>query len=160
MRISGSWGPYVQFIRPRDAGPLLTSTAGLGIIFLSFFDLITFSSYNSFLPTCYSRFVADTWLPNMKFTCRFNFSRFPIRLQHRAVQLAVEHSLEMLFLFPIDTTVCMRRLIQPLDSNIKSVFKVPGIREVILVLVYMWDLILKPHYNFEDHSRISVTEAV
>jgi len=47
------------------------------------------------------------WLPNMKFDCRFVFSRLPLRLQHRAIELADENSLGD-FLFPTSATVCLR----------------------------------------------------
>jgi len=63
------------------------------------------------------------WIANMKFDCRFNFSRLPLRLQHRAVELAEENSLGD-FLFPTPETVCSRDSpIIPLDqlSDIKYV---------------------------------------
>ena len=49
----------------------------------------------------------EMWIPNMKFDCRFVFSRLPLRLQHRAVELAFENSLSN-FLFPTPETVCTR----------------------------------------------------
>lgn len=66
------------------------------------------------------------WLPNMKFDCRFVFSRLPLRLQHRAVELADENSLEK-FLFPTSMTACSRENpIIPLDQlgDIKYVIAV------------------------------------
>ncbi|ELU10411.1 hypothetical protein CAPTEDRAFT_205801 [Capitella teleta] len=39
------------------------------------------------------------FLPNMKFAVRFVVNRYPLRMQHRAVQLAVEHNC-MPWLFP------------------------------------------------------------
>lgn len=33
------------------------------------------------------------FIANMKFNVEFSFNRFPLRLQHRAVQLAAEHGL-------------------------------------------------------------------
>ena len=62
-----------------------------------------------------------TWVANMKFDCRFVFSRLPQRLQHRAVKLAYENSLGE-FLFPTSATACNRSIpIIPLDrlSDIK-----------------------------------------
>jgi len=57
----------------------------------------------------------DMWVPNMKFDCRFVFCRLPLRLQHRAVELAFENSLGD-FLFPTAATVCSRDSpIIPLD---------------------------------------------
>ena len=77
------------------------------------------------------------WIANMKFDCRFVFSRLPLRLQHRAVELAYENSLEH-FLFPTSATVCRRtNPIIPLDqlSDIKYVKQVcifVGLFSVIL----------------------------
>ena len=56
------------------------------------------------------------WIANMKFDCRFVFSRLAVRLQHRAVELAYENSLDD-FLFPTSATVCSRAdTIIPLDK--------------------------------------------
>ena len=58
----------------------------------------------------------NMWLPNMKFDCRFVFSRLPLRLQHRAVELADENSLGD-FLFPTSETACSRRSpVIPMDQ--------------------------------------------
>ena len=47
------------------------------------------------------------YVPGMKFDVRFTFSRFPLKLQHRAVQLAAERSLGNI-LFPTALTCCKR----------------------------------------------------
>ena len=104
-----------------------------------------------YIPGNYSMFVCDveillhtcrlmhTWIANMKFDCRFVFSRLPLRLQHRAVELAYENSLGD-FLFPTSKTICSRtNPIIPLDqltdikyvkNNITVSFcsKVPALR--------------------------------
>ena len=65
----------------------------------------------------------------MKFDCRFVFSRLPLRLQHRAVELAYENSLDD-FLFPTSATACSRTdTIIPLD-------KLGDIKYVKRVLLY------------------------
>jgi len=67
----------------------------------------------------------EMWLPNMKFGCRFVFSRLPVRLQHRAVELADENSLGN-FLFPTPETICSRETpVIPMDQlrDIKYVNK-------------------------------------
>jgi len=66
------------------------------------------------LPSFYCRLM-KSWITNMKFDCRFVFSRLPLRLQHRAVKLAFENSLND-FLFPTSATVCSRADIIPLDK--------------------------------------------
>lgn len=52
---------------------------------------------------------------HMKFEVHFTVNRFPLRMQHRAVQLACEHSLDTV-LFPTASTVATRGIIQPLDA--------------------------------------------
>jgi len=67
----------------------------------------------------------DMWIAKMKFDCRFVFSRLPLRLQHRAVELANEHSLGD-FLFPKPATVCNRA------SSIIPLEKLDNIKYVVL----------------------------
>lgn len=49
----------------------------------------------------FSRKLLQKFVNNMKFDVEFNINRFPLRLQHRAVELAVQHALGNV-LFPSD----------------------------------------------------------
>ncbi|KAI7807754.1 putative helicase mov-10-B.1 [Triplophysa rosa] len=52
----------------------------------------------------FSKKLLQRFLPNMKFDVEFNINRFPIKLQHRAVQLAAHHGLGGV-LFPTDHNI-------------------------------------------------------
>ncbi|KAA0712698.1 putative helicase mov-10-B.1 [Triplophysa tibetana] len=52
----------------------------------------------------FSRKLLQRFLPNMKFDVEFNINRYPIKLQHRAVQLAAQHGLGGV-LFPTDHNI-------------------------------------------------------
>ncbi|XP_066519855.1 putative helicase mov-10-B.1 isoform X2 [Hoplias malabaricus] len=49
----------------------------------------------------FSKKLVQNFIPNMKFDVEFSFNRFPLKLQHRAVDLAVQHRLGNV-LFPSD----------------------------------------------------------
>ncbi|XP_060724073.1 putative helicase mov-10-B.1 [Tachysurus vachellii] len=52
----------------------------------------------------FSKKLVQKFIANMKFNVEFSFNRFPLKLQHRAVQLAAKHSLGDV-LFPIHNGV-------------------------------------------------------
>ncbi|XP_071082763.1 putative helicase MOV-10 [Haliotis cracherodii] len=58
------------------------------------------------------------FVPNMKFSVRFVFNRLPLRLQHRACELAEELSLDNL-LFPKSDLIGSLGLMRPLDKDFK-----------------------------------------
>ncbi|CAH1784099.1 unnamed protein product [Owenia fusiformis] len=58
------------------------------------------------------------FLPNMKFGVRFVFNRLPLRLQHRAIQLAEECSLDKL-LFPTLETASSWGTMQPSSTKLR-----------------------------------------
>lgn len=57
----------------------------------------------------FSKKLLQRFLPNMKFDVEFNINRFPIKLQHRAVQLAAHHGLGGV-LFPTDHNITQTEL--------------------------------------------------
>ena len=64
---------------------------------------------------CLINRLLDLHVPGTKYAVRFTFSRLPVRVQHRAVELADEHSLDKV-LYPTATTACSMGTIQPLDT--------------------------------------------
>lgn len=46
------------------------------------------------------RFLKDVYIDKMKFRVEFTVNRIPVRLQHRAVHMAVQHNLKDV-LFPV-----------------------------------------------------------
>ncbi|KAK2898645.1 hypothetical protein Q8A67_010063 [Cirrhinus molitorella] len=71
----------------------------------------------------FSRRLLDVFIDNMKFRVEFTINRLPLKLQHRAVHLAVQHDLEDV-LFPVGTKSMtlapppvLRLFDQKLDKN-------------------------------------------
>ncbi|XP_072540773.1 putative helicase mov-10-B.1 [Salminus brasiliensis] len=70
----------------------------------------------------FSKKLVQKFIPNMKFDVEFNINRFPLKLQHRAIELAVQHRLGNV-LFPTvnranHTTVPQLRMFnRDLESN-------------------------------------------
>ena len=56
---------------------------------------------------------------NMKFNVRFEFNRLPVRLQHRACQMAIKEDLENKILFPDSSTVCNEKTSHPVDEQFR-----------------------------------------
>ena len=67
------------------------------------------------------RRLMDKFVEGMKFNVRFTFNRLPLRLQHRATELAEDHSLEEI-LFPDEDNICTQELFQDVDTRLRSVF--------------------------------------
>jgi helicase MOV-10 len=65
----------------------------------------------------FSEKLMDFWIKDMKFNCRFVFNRLPLRLQHRAIILADEHSLHHDLLFPNPSTE--RQLLRDVVNDVK-----------------------------------------
>ena len=59
-----------------------------------------------------------SFINEMKFKVRFTFNRLPVKLQHRASQLADEHSLGQL-LFPRHDTICTTGTIIPANTTLR-----------------------------------------
>ncbi|XP_013408833.1 putative helicase MOV-10 [Lingula anatina] len=66
----------------------------------------------------FSNKLLENFIPGKKFSVRFTFGRLPLRVQHRAVALADEHSLEDL-LFPVAERACKWGTIIPVDSDLR-----------------------------------------
>uniref|UniRef100_A0A7N9ANR7 RNA helicase n=1 Tax=Mastacembelus armatus TaxID=205130 RepID=A0A7N9ANR7_9TELE len=67
----------------------------------------------------FSKRLLQTFISNMKFDVEFTINRFPLKLQHRAVELAVKHQLEEV-LFPSGaavTNLSMPKLRSGLENN-------------------------------------------
>ena len=62
----------------------------------------------------------DKFINGMKFNVRFTFNRLPLKLMHRAVVLAEEHSLNDL-LFPSPAVLGTRGTIQPVGTKLRYV---------------------------------------
>uniref|UniRef100_A0A672P2P1 RNA helicase n=1 Tax=Sinocyclocheilus grahami TaxID=75366 RepID=A0A672P2P1_SINGR len=74
----------------------------------------------------FSRGLLDSFIDNMKFRVEFTVNRLPLRLQHRAVHMAVQHELRDV-LFPVgsrDVTpaspTTLRLFDQKLDNNLEQ----------------------------------------
>lgn len=69
---------------------------------------------NTFYFSLIQRFIE-----NMKFNVRFEFNRLPMRLQHRACELAIEEGLEHKILFPDRRTVCTEQTSHPVNVQLR-----------------------------------------
>uniref|UniRef100_A0A672P211 RNA helicase n=1 Tax=Sinocyclocheilus grahami TaxID=75366 RepID=A0A672P211_SINGR len=65
----------------------------------------------------FSRGLLDSFIDNMKFRVEFTVNRLPLRLQHRAVHMAVQHELRDV-LFPVSKTHLL--FDQKLDNNLEQ----------------------------------------
>ncbi|XP_071140956.1 putative helicase MOV-10 [Mytilus edulis] len=59
------------------------------------------------------------FIVNMKFNVRFEFNRLPMKLQHRACELAIEEGLEHKILFPDRRTVCTEQTSHPVNVQLR-----------------------------------------
>jgi hypothetical protein len=88
----------------------------------------------------------DIFVPNMKFSVRFVVNRYPLRVQHRAVQLAEEHSCSP-WLFPTPGSIGMHPMMDPASLNLRSVgllrsLSTDGIIDVCLCVCLLLPLLL------------------
>ena len=60
----------------------------------------------------------DKFIKGMKFDVRFTFNRLSMKLMHRAVELAEEHSLDNI-LFPTQSVVGKQGTIQPVNTKLR-----------------------------------------
>uniref|UniRef100_A0A672P046 RNA helicase n=1 Tax=Sinocyclocheilus grahami TaxID=75366 RepID=A0A672P046_SINGR len=70
----------------------------------------------------FSRGLLDSFIDNMKFRVEFTVNRLPLRLQHRAVHMAVQHELRDV-LFPVgsrDVTPASPTTLRSLDNNLEQ----------------------------------------
>ena len=78
----------------------------------------------------------DKFINGMKFNVRFTFNRLPLKLMHRAVELAEEHSLNDL-LFPSPAVVRTRGTIQPVNTKLRYVVLFNFRTDLIIVVLAM-----------------------
>lgn len=63
--------------------------------------------------------LVQRFVQNMKFNVRFEFNRLPVKLQHRACELAIEEGLEHKILFPDSSTICTEKTSYQVDGQFR-----------------------------------------